>query len=130
MKTLVRCYTICRQDSSTNAVFIKINQEGQPAMKTKFTTVKKVLSFIALIAVLLGLTVFGFHFSCRMKAEGKHLGRPEGSKTRKKALALYHHEAFILQELEQGTPIREIARKLHCSRNTVRNYIQAYIMEE
>ena len=66
----------------------------------------------------------------RMKAEGKHLGRPEGSKTRKKALALYHHEAFILQELEQGTPIREIARKLHCSRNTVRNYIQAYIMEE
>ncbi len=66
----------------------------------------------------------------RMKAEGKHLGRPEGSKTRKKALALYQHEAFILQELEQGTPIREIARKLHCSRNTVRNYIQAYIMEE
>lgn len=66
----------------------------------------------------------------RMKAEGKHLGRPEGSKTRKKALALYHHEAFILQELEQGTPIREIARKLHCSRNTVSNYIQAYIMKE
>ena len=41
-------------------------------MKTKFTTVKKVLSFIALIAVLLGLTVFGFHFSCRMKAEGNN----------------------------------------------------------
>ena len=66
----------------------------------------------------------------RKRAEGKHLGRPEGRKTCKKALALYQHEAFILQELEQGTPIREIARKLHCSRNTVRNYIQAYIMKE
>ena len=65
----------------------------------------------------------------RMKAEGKHLGRPEGRKTCKKALALYPHEAFILQELEQGTPIREIARKLHCSRNTVSNYIQAYLKE-
>ena len=39
-------------------------------MNSKFSKVKKVLTLIAVTAVLLGLTVFGFHFSCRLKAEG------------------------------------------------------------
>lgn len=66
----------------------------------------------------------------RLKAEGKHLGRPEGSKTHKEALALYHHEAFIRRSLEQGLSIHEIACRLHCSRNTLSRYIQAYIYTE
>ena len=41
-------------------------------MNTKTTKIKKVLSIIAIVAVLLGLTVFGFHFSCRLKAEGNN----------------------------------------------------------
>ena len=39
-------------------------------MNTKISKVKKVLAAIAITAVLLGLTVFGFHFSCRLKADG------------------------------------------------------------
>ncbi len=38
-------------------------------MNTKISKVKKVLAAIAIAAVLLGLTVFGFHFSCRLKAD-------------------------------------------------------------
>ncbi len=37
-------------------------------MNSKFSKFKKVLALIAVTAVLLGLTVFGFHFSCRLKA--------------------------------------------------------------
>ena len=40
-------------------------------MNTKTTKIKKVLSLIAVAAVLLGLTLFGFHFSCRLKADSK-----------------------------------------------------------
>lgn len=39
-------------------------------MKTKFSKIKKILAAVAIAAVLLGLTVFGFHFSCRLKAQG------------------------------------------------------------
>ena len=39
-------------------------------MNTKASKVKKILAVVAVAAVLLGLTVFGFHFSCRLKAEG------------------------------------------------------------
>lgn len=63
----------------------------------------------------------------RLKAEGKHLGRPKGKKTQKEALLLYRHEAYIRHALETGQSKREIARKLHCARNTLRQYIQAYI---
>lgn len=63
----------------------------------------------------------------RLKAEGKPLGRPKGSKTHREALSLYHHEAYIRRALEENVPKREIARRLHCSRNTLRRYIQMYI---
>lgn len=62
----------------------------------------------------------------RLKAEGKHVGRPEGSKTHKEALSLYRHETFIRRELHRGTAKRALARKLHCSRNTLNRYIKAY----
>lgn len=39
-------------------------------MNTKANKIKKVLAAIVIAVVLLGLTIFGFHFSCRLKAEG------------------------------------------------------------
>lgn len=39
-------------------------------MNTKFSKIRKILAAVAITAVLLGLTVFGFHFSCRLKAQG------------------------------------------------------------
>ena len=66
----------------------------------------------------------------RVKSEGKHLGRPDGSKTHQKAMMLYRHESYIRQALQKKQSYRSIAQHLHCSRNTVSNYIQAYIMEE
>ena len=39
-------------------------------MNTKANKVKKILAAIAIAVILLGLTVFGFHFSCRLKAHG------------------------------------------------------------
>ena len=63
----------------------------------------------------------------RLKAEGRHLGRPKGKKTQKEALLLYRHEAYIRRALETGQSKRAIARKLHCGRNTLKQYIQEYI---
>lgn len=63
----------------------------------------------------------------RLKAEGKPLGRPKGSKTHKEALSLCRYEALIRRELHQGTSKRALARKLHCGRNTLNSYIEAYI---
>ncbi len=63
----------------------------------------------------------------RLKAEGKHLGRPRGSRNCKEANPLYRHEAYIRRALEQGTSQRALALRLHCSRNTLRRYIAQYI---
>ena len=63
----------------------------------------------------------------RLKAEGKPFGRPKGRKTHREALSLYRHEAYIRRALEEEVPKREMARRLHCSRNTLRRYIQMYI---
>ncbi len=37
-------------------------------MSTRASKIKKIISAIAIAAVLLGLTVFGFHFSCRVNS--------------------------------------------------------------
>lgn len=59
----------------------------------------------------------------RLKAEGKPIGRPKGSRTRKEAHPLFRHETYIRLSLSRGTSQREIARRLHCSRNTLRRFI-------
>ena len=66
----------------------------------------------------------------RLKAEGKQLGRPKGSKTHKEALLLYRHETYIRRALENGQSKRAIAHRLHCSRSTLKRYIQAYINKQ
>ena len=63
----------------------------------------------------------------RLKAEGRHVGRPAGKQTHKEALLLYRHESYIRRALLSGQSKREIARRLHCCRNTLNRYIQEYI---
>ena len=63
----------------------------------------------------------------RLKAEGKPLGRPQGSRTRLEAHSLYKHEAAIRKALERGVSKSEIARRFHCSRNTLKRYIKEYL---
>ena len=63
----------------------------------------------------------------RLKAEGKHLGRPVGSRTCQKAHVLYKHDKFIRQQLSEGMSQYEISRRLHCSRNTLTRYINRFV---
>ncbi len=65
----------------------------------------------------------------RIKAEGKHIGRPKGRKTSREALSLYRHESYIRRALQDGYSKHRIALRLHCSRNTLNRYIHAYIRE-
>ena len=64
----------------------------------------------------------------RLKAEGKQVGRPKGSKNRWEIHPLYSHDAYIRRALREGRSQRDIARRLHCNRNTLRNYIIRYII--
>ena len=63
----------------------------------------------------------------RLKAEGKPIGRPKGRKTRRELLPVYRHEAYVCRALENGQSQREIAERIHCSRNTLRRYIARYL---
>jgi len=63
----------------------------------------------------------------RLKAEGKPIGRPKGRKNSKEVHPLYKRESAIRNMLAQGISQRQMARRLHCSRNTLRRYIAAYI---
>lgn len=63
----------------------------------------------------------------RVKAEGKALGRPKGSRTHKESKLLYRHERYITRALRQGHSEREIALRLHCSRTTLARYIRMHI---
>ncbi len=63
----------------------------------------------------------------RLKAEGKHIGRPKGSNTRQSAHLLYRHDRFIRQALRSGLSNKEIRDQLHCSRSTLHRYITRFI---
>ena len=66
----------------------------------------------------------------RLKAEGKPVGRPKGSCTRKEAHPLYPRDAYIRRSIARGCSQRQISGRLGCSRNTLRRYIQAFICGE
>ncbi len=65
----------------------------------------------------------------RLKAEGKHVGRPRGSRNRKEVHPLYSREAYIRKALSEGCSQRAIARHLRCSRNTLRRFIAQYVVQ-
>ena len=60
----------------------------------------------------------------RLKAEGKPVGRPRGRKTRPELSPLYGKREYIRKALEAGISQRVIAKHLHCSRSTLRRYLQ------
>ena len=61
----------------------------------------------------------------RLKAEGKKLGRPCGS--RKKNPKLLLHSDFIRSKVSEGAKQIEIARELKVHRHTVKKWISEYI---
>lgn len=61
----------------------------------------------------------------RLKAEGKKLGRPCGS--RKKNPKLLSHNEFIRSKVSEGAKQIEIARELKVHRHTVKKWITEYI---
>ena len=63
----------------------------------------------------------------RLKAEGKPVGRPKGSKNSKECNPVYANEAYVQRALQRGLSQRQIAKRIHCSRNTLRRYITANI---
>ena len=65
----------------------------------------------------------------RLKAEGKKIGRPKGSHNRREVHPLYGREGYIQRALVKGVSLREIARRLHCSRNTLKRYLKLYLNE-
>ena len=63
----------------------------------------------------------------RVRAEGKRLGRPVGSRCSRETLLLYKHDGYIRRQLSQGISQYAICRRLHCSRSTLHRYIVRYI---
>lgn len=63
----------------------------------------------------------------RLKAEGKRVGRPPGKRSRPEVHPLYGKEEYIRKALEAGKSLSAIAKRLHCTRNTLRRYIDRYI---
>ena len=63
----------------------------------------------------------------RLKAEGKRVGRPPGKRIRQESHSLYGKEEYIRKALEAGKSLSAIAKRLHCTRNTLRRYIDRYI---
>ena len=66
----------------------------------------------------------------RLKAEGKHIGRPKGNKNRPEVHPLYGKEEYIRKALASGKSQSQIARLLHCSRTTLRRFISTQMVEE
>lgn len=65
----------------------------------------------------------------RIKAEGKTLGRKKGSKNTQKVNPVFRHDAYIRQAILRGVSQREICRRIHCSRSTLRRYVEHFLAD-
>ena len=63
----------------------------------------------------------------RKRAEGVHVGRPSGKRSRQAARKLYPKEAVIKRMLREGQSLSAIARRLHVANNTVRRYYHEFM---
>ena len=63
----------------------------------------------------------------RLKAEGKHVGRPCGRRTSQQAHVLYCHDKYIREAMRKGCSIRSISNRLRCNRNTLSRYIKRFV---
>jgi DNA invertase Pin-like site-specific DNA recombinase len=68
----------------------------------------------------------------RVSAEGKvHVGRPaQGECKYQKHYKLSKYDSRIRRWLKQGVSMRDVARRLHVTKNTVFRYYQLFIAEE
>ena len=57
----------------------------------------------------------------RVRAEGKRVGRPQGSRN---ACKLEGREKYIVQKLADGSKKKEIARRLRVHRDTLSKFIE------
>lgn len=62
----------------------------------------------------------------RLRAEGKHIGRPKGSRNQPAIHPLFGKEMYIRKALREGKSQNEIARRLRCSRSTLRRFIRLH----
>ena len=59
----------------------------------------------------------------RVRAEGKRIGRPPGKKSRPELHPLFGKEAYIRRSLKAGVSQHTLAKRLHCSRSTLRRFL-------
>ncbi len=59
----------------------------------------------------------------RVRAEGKRIGRPPGKKSRPELSPLYGKDEYIRRSLLSGISLSRLAKHLHCSRGTLKRYI-------
>ena len=59
----------------------------------------------------------------RVRSEGKRIGRPPGKSSRPELKRLYGKETYIRNALQAGMSLNAIARKLRCSRSTLRRFL-------
>jgi len=64
----------------------------------------------------------------RKKAEGKKLGRPQGSKSSIESNKLYAHTLLINRYLSEGQSLSRIANRLHVDRRTLQRFL--HLIEE
>lgn len=65
----------------------------------------------------------------RLRAEGKHVGRPKGVPTNPKYFRLHRYDAYIRRAVARGERQCDIVRHLHTNRSTLRRYIRKFIIE-
>ena len=66
----------------------------------------------------------------RIRAEGRHIGRPKGVPTAIKHYRLYKHDAYIRRALANGMKQSEMVRRLHTNRSTLGRYIKKFILSD
>ena len=66
----------------------------------------------------------------RIRAEGRHIGRPKGVPTAIKYYRLYKHDAYIRRALANGMKQSEMVRRLHTNRSTLGRYIKKFILSD
>lgn len=63
----------------------------------------------------------------RLKAEGKHVGRPRGSRNSQQVHPLYKYDRYIRHALHLGLSQNAISLHIKCNRNTLNRYIAHFV---
>lgn len=66
----------------------------------------------------------------RKKAEGMKLGRKPGSKNSPEGHKLWPKKKYIETCLRRGDSFRQIARRCHCSLNTLKRFLEKFVDKE